>query len=136
MKVTTEKLKNKFKQPRVIGYLIMEILINVMLYYPMSFAYQLAKETTTDFQFIYIATYMTVIGAVSGLLVFLSEKIQMKKFFTFLFFTANALIAVYIVLHLFKSWFGWVLLLFILGSISMVILDHRKGLSAPQPKEK
>lgn len=127
MKMNTELLKNKFKQPRVILYLITEILINVMLYYPLSFAYALAKETSTGFQFVYLVTYMTVIGAISGLLALLSRKERWRQIFSGLFFIAAILVVFYVFQNLFQSWFGWVLLIFIVCSAVLVFLNLKNG---------
>ncbi|WP_086349260.1 hypothetical protein [Candidatus Enterococcus clewellii] len=136
MKANAEKLKNKFKQPQVIIYLVIEILINAMLYYPMSFAYSLAEGTTDGFQFIYLATYMTVAGAVSGLVALMSESGGIRKFFSGLFFVASILIIVYVIQNLFQSWFGWVLLLFLLGSSLIIFQNMRKGPVVVSPKSK
>ncbi|WP_321387667.1 hypothetical protein [uncultured Enterococcus sp.] len=127
MKMNTKILKNKFKQPRVILYLVTEILINVMLYYPLSFAYTLAKETTSGFQFVYLVTYATVIGVLSGLFALLSTKESWRQLFSGLFFIAALLVIVYVFQNLFQSWFGWVLLLLIGGSGVLIFFNLRKG---------
>ncbi|MBL1226319.1 hypothetical protein [Enterococcus sp. BWR-S5] len=127
MKMNTKILKNKFKQPRVILYLVTEILINVMLYYPLSFAYALAKETTSGFQFVYLVTYATVIGVLSGLFALLSTKEGWRQLFSGLFFIAALLVIVYVFQNLFQSWFGWVLLLLIGGSGVLIFFNLKKG---------
>lgn len=127
MKKNTEALKNKLKQPRIILFLVTEILINVMLYYPLTFAYDLAKGAETGFQLIYLVAYMPIITAVFGVLALFSEKSGLRAFFSSLFFGGSLLIVYYVILNYFQSWFGWLLVVLIVCGYLLIFFNLKNN---------
>ncbi|MCB5955700.1 hypothetical protein [Enterococcus sp. CWB-B31] len=125
MKLNIKALKNKFKQGNVILFLVSEVLINLLLFYPLVFAVSLA-EASVGFSIFKLIIYLPFISSASGLLVLLMTKPRWIKLFSGLFFLSKILLLIYIFLKLFQSWYGWLLLFFILVSFGIIVRFLKK----------
>ena len=124
-KINTAELKNTLKQGTVISFLVSEILLNLMLFYPLSFAVSLA-EGQGGISLIQVIAALPVISGASGLLYFLTKKPSFQKIVAWIFLLTKSVLLVYIVRNLFYSWFGWVLILLIACSGGLVFKRYRR----------
>ncbi|MGC6768427.1 hypothetical protein [Enterococcus sp. LJL51] len=127
MKITTTAMKNTFKRPEVILYLLCEIALNALLYYPLSFAMALASATGTGFSFEQVFWLVPLISALSGLFALGLSKTVSYMFFAMIYGLTKLSLIAYIIQNFFlQSWFSWLLLVFILISAAILTIQIRK----------